>query len=59
MNSKQKWRKLKVNEEDDDSKVDESMWSWDPVGLFVEDEDDGSNEWSFCVAKNKFNTLRI
>jgi hypothetical protein len=51
MNSKKKWRELEVNEEDDDSKVDKSMWSWNPVGLFVEDKDDGSNEWSFCVAK--------
>lgn len=56
MNSKEKRRKFEINEEDDNSKVYESMWSWDPVCFLVKDEDDRSNEWSFGIAK-KLNVI--
>ena len=52
MNSKEKGWKFEVNEEDDNSKVDESMWCWDPVGFFVENKNNGSDEWCFCIAKS-------
>lgn len=51
MNSKEKGWKLEVNEEDDNSEVNESVWRRDPVGFFVENKNNGGNEWCFCVAK--------
>lgn len=51
MNTEKKRRELKVDKEDDNSEVDKSVRCRDPVGFFVQHEDDGGNEWGFCVAK--------
>ena len=40
---------LKVNQKDDDAKVDQGVWSWDPVGFFVQHEDHRGNHWGFGV----------
>ena len=44
---------LEVDQEDDNAEVDECVWSRDQVSLFVQDENDGSNNWGFGVAEMK------
>ena len=52
MNPKKKGRQFEVHEENHDSKVNESMRDRDPIGLFVDDEDDCCSDTSFgCTEK--------
>lgn len=59
MNSEKQRRQFEVNEEDHNSKIDQRVWRGNQVRLFVEYEDDWSNDWSFGVAEIKFKLFSV
>lgn len=52
MNAQQNGRQLEVNQEDDNTEVDEGVRGRDQVSLLVQHEDDGGNQRSLGVAGN-------
>lgn len=58
VNAQQNGRQFKVNQEDDDAKVNQSMWSRNQVGFLVQHENNGSHHRSLSVAvRMKMNLL--